>query len=393
MSLRDVFIVSAARTPIGNFNGALSSLSASELGSVVIKEVLTRANVEAKDVDEVVMGQALTAAQGQNPGRQACIKAGLPIDCPGYVLNILCGSGLKSVEISFYKIRCGGADIMVCGGQESMSKAPHALHLRNGTKMGNANLVDTMLCDGLTDVFNDIHMGITAENLAKEYNVSREEQDAYAAQSQNRTEQAQKSGAFNEEIVAVKVPSRKETITVSVDEFPKHGTTVESLSKLRACFIKDGTVTPGNASGINDSAAAVLLMSQEQVQKRGLQPLARVVAFANSGCDPKVMGIAPVKAVQKVLQTAGWTVDDVDLFELNEAFAAQSLAVLKGLGINADKVNVNGGAIALGHPIGASGCRVLVTLLYAMKAKGAKKGVASLCIGGGMGIAIAVERV
>lgn len=371
----------------------MSSVSAAELGAVVIKEVLTRANVDPKDVDEVVMGQALTAAQGQNPGRQATIKAGLPIECPGYVINILCGSGLKSVETSFYKIRAGGAEIMVCGGQESMSNAPHALHLRNGTKMGNANLIDTMLNDGLTDVFTKIHMGETAENLAKEYNVSREAQDAYATRSQNLAEQAQKSGAFDEEIVAVSIPSRKETITFSKDEFPKHGTTVESLAKLRACFIKDGTVTPGNASGINDSAAAVLLMSQDQFLKRGLQPLARIVAFANSGCEPNVMGIGPVKAVQKVLQVAGWSADEVDLFELNEAFAAQSLAVLKALGLNPDKVNVHGGAIALGHPIGASGCRVLVTLLYAMKAKGAKKGVASLCIGGGMGIAIAVERV
>ncbi|XP_063707189.1 acetyl-CoA acetyltransferase [Culicoides brevitarsis] len=393
MSLKDVYIVSAARTPIGSFNGALSSLPAAELGSVVIKEVCARANVDPKDVNEVVMGQALTAGQGQNPGRQATLKAGLPIDCPGYVLNILCGSGLKSVENSFYKIRAGGADIMVCGGQESMSKAPHVMHLRNGTKMGNSSMVDSMIHDGLTDAFTNIHMGETAENLAKEYNVSREEQDAYAARSQNLAEQAQKSGAFDEEIVSVSVPSRKETVVVSKDEYLKHGTTVEGLSKLRACFIKDGTVTPGNASGINDSAAAVLLMSQDEVQKRGVQPLARIVAFANAGCEPKVMGIGPVKAVQKVLQLAGWTMDDVDLFELNEAFAAQSLAVVKALGCNPEKVNVNGGAIALGHPIGASGCRVLVTLLYAMKQRGAKKGVASLCIGGGMGIAIAVERV
>lgn len=378
---------------LGNFNGALSSVSAADLGSTVIKEVLTRANVDPKDVDEVVMGQALTAAQGQNPGRQATIKAGLPVECPGYVINILCGSGLKSVETSFYKIRAGGAEIMVCGGQESMSKAPHALHLRNGTKMGNASLIDTMMSDGLTDTFTNIHMGETAENLAKEYDVSREAQDAFATRSQNLAEQAQKAGLFDEEIVGVSVANRKETITIDKDEFPKHGTTVQSLAKLRPCFIKDGTVTPGNASGINDSAAAVLLMSQDQVQKRGLQPLARIVAFANAGCEPKVMGIGPVKAVQKVLQAAGWTLDEVDLFELNEAFAAQSLAVNQALGVNPDKVNVHGGAIALGHPIGASGCRVLVTLLYAMKAKGAKKGVASLCIGGGMGIAIAVERV
>lgn len=371
----------------------MSSLAASDLGSVVIKEVLTRANVEPKDVDEVIMGQALTAGQGQNPGRQASMKAGLPIECPGYVLNYLCGSGLKSVETAFYKIRAGGAEIIVCGGQESMSKAPHAVHMRNGTKMGNTSLVDTMMSDGLTDVFNNIHMGETAENLAKEFNVSRGAQDAFATRSQNLTEKAEKSGAFAEEIIAVEVPSRKEIITVSKDEFPKHGTTVEALAKLRPCFIKDGTVTPGNASGINDSAAAVLLMSQDEVQKRGIQPLARVVAFANSGVDPKVMGIGPVNAVKKVLQVAKWTLDDVDLFELNEAFAAQSLAVNQALGVNPDKVNVHGGAIALGHPIGASGCRVLVTLLYAMKAKGAKKGVASLCIGGGMGIAIAVERV
>lgn len=387
------FFINLIVSSTGNFNGALSTLSAAELGAIVIKEVLQRANVDPKDVNEVVLGQALTAAQGQNPARQASLKAGLPKEVPAYLINMLCGSGLKTVSLGYQNIRGGDANIVICGGQESMSKAPHAMHIRNGTKMGNGALIDTMLHDGLTDAIVNIHMGETAENLAKKYQVTREEQDAFACRSQNLAEQSQKLGLFKAEIVPVQIQNRKETIVFSEDEFPKHGTTLESLAKLRPCFIKDGTVTPGNASGINDSAAAVLLMSKDEVEKRGIHPLARIVAFTQSACEPELMGYGPVTAVQNLLTKTGWKLDDVDLFELNEAFAAQSLAVNKGLGINPDKVNVHGGSIALGHPIGASGCRVLVTLLYALKQKGGKKGIASLCVGGGMGVALAVEIV
>lgn len=378
---------------LGNFSGTLSSLPASDLGATVIKEVLKRANVEGKDVNEVILGQALTAGAGQNPARQASLKAGVPQDTPAYLINMLCGSGLKTVALGYQAIKTGDAEIIISGGQESMSQAPHCVHLRDGTKMGNTPLVDTMLNDGLTDAIYSIHMGNTAENLAKEHNISRQEQDESAVRSQNLAEQAQKNGYFDEEITPVEVPSRKETIVFSKDEYPKHGTTIESLTKLRPCFIKDGTVTPGNASGINDSAAAVLLMSGEEVTRRGAQPLAKIIAYAHSGVDPRVMGYGPVSAVQSVLKKAGWKLEDVDLFELNEAFAAQALAVNKGLGVDPNKVNINGGAIALGHPIGASGCRVLVTLLYALKRTGGKKGIASLCVGGGMGVALAVERV
>ncbi|XP_050100444.1 acetyl-CoA acetyltransferase [Anopheles aquasalis] len=389
----EVFIVSAARTPIGNFMGTLASLSAAELGAVTVQEVLKRAGVEGSDVSEVILGQALTAGQGQNTARQASIKAGVPKEVPAYTINMLCGSGLKTVALGYQAIRCGDASIVVAGGQESMSKSPHVLHLRAGTKMGEAKMVDTMLHDGLTDAFHDLHMGITAENLAKEYEISREAQDAFAAQSQQLTEESQKKGYFNDEIVPVPVVGRKETVQFAVDEYPKHGTTVESLAKLRPCFIKDGTVTPGNASGINDSAAAVLLMAGSEVEKRGAKPLAKIVAYAQTGICPKTMGAGPISAVRAVLQKAGWKLEDVDLFELNEAFAAQALAVNKGLGVDPAKVNVGGGAIALGHPIGASGCRVLVTLLYALRRTGGKKGVASLCVGGGMGVALAVEMV
>ncbi|EDS42167.1 acetyl-CoA acetyltransferase 2 [Culex quinquefasciatus] len=337
---------------VSNFLGTLSSLSAADLGAVAIKEVLNRAGVPPADVDEVILGQALTAGRA---------------------------------------IRCGDASVVVAGGEECMSKSPHVLHLRSESRW-RAN-VDTMLCDGLTDAIYDMHMGVTAENLAKEFEISREEQDAFAAKSQQLAEESQKKGYFVDEIVAVPVPSRKETINFDKDEYPKHGTTVEGLAKLKACFIKDGTVTPGNASGINDSAAAVLLMSGAEVQKRGAKPLARIVAFSQTGICPKVMGAGPITAVTKVLEKAGWKLDEVDLFELNEAFAAQALAVNKGLGVNPERVNVGGGAIALGHPIGASGCRVLVTLLYALKRTGGKRGVASLCVGGGMGVAMAVEIV
>ncbi|ETN58730.1 acetyl-coA acetyl transferase II [Anopheles darlingi] len=392
-SADEVFIVSAARTPIGNFMGTLSSLTAAELGAVTVQEVLKRAGVEGSDVSEVILGQSLTAGQGQNPARQASFKAGVPKEVPAYTINMLCGSGLKTVALAYQSIRCGDATIVVAGGQESMSKSPHVLHLRAGTKMGEAKMVDTMLNDGLTDAFYDLHMGVTAENLGKEYEISREAQDAFAAKSQQLAEESQKKGYFNDEIVAVPVVGRKETIQFAVDEYPKHGTTVESLAKLRPCFIKDGTVTPGNASGINDSAAAVLLMAGSEVEKRGAKPLAKIVAYAQTGICPKTMGAGPISAVQAVLTKAGWKLEDVDLFELNEAFAAQALAVNKGLGVDPAKVNVGGGAIALGHPIGASGCRVLVTLLYALRRTGGKKGVASLCVGGGMGVALAVEMV
>ncbi|EAA01190.3 AGAP001318-PA [Anopheles gambiae str. PEST] len=392
-SAGEVFIVSAARTPIGNFMGTLASLSAADLGAVAVKEVLQRASVDPADVSEVILGQALTAGQGQNPARQASIKAGVPKEVPAYNINMLCGSGLKTVALGYQAIRAGDATVVVAGGQESMSKAPHVMHMRSGTKMGEAKMVDSMLNDGLTDAFYDLHMGITAENLAKEFDIGREAQDAFAAKSQQLAEESQQKGYFTEEIVPVEVAGRKETIKFAVDEYPKHGTTAEGLAKLRPCFIKDGTVTPGNASGINDSAAAVLLMSGEEVQKRNAKPMAKIVAYAQTGICPKTMGAGPISAVQAVLQKAGWKLEEVDLFELNEAFAAQALAVNKGLGVDPAKVNVGGGAIALGHPIGASGCRVLVTLLYALKRTGGKKGVASLCVGGGMGVAMAVEMV
>lgn len=378
---------------LGSFQGAFNSLAAHELGAIVIKEVVQRASLNPVDVDEVILGQALQAATGQNPARQACLKAGLPNEVPSYGINMLCGSGLKSVALGFQAIRSGDSNIVVCGGQESMTKAPHAINLRGGTKMGSATMVDTMIQDGLTDAMNNIHMGETAENLAKQYEISRQEQDAFAAKSQSLADAAQKAGYFDEEIVSVAVSGRKETVTISKDEYLKPGTTVEGLSKLRACFIKDGTVTPGNASGVNDSAAAVLLASAEEVTKRNLKPLAKIVAFAQVGCEPKIMGAGPIYAVPQVLKKAGWTMDDVELFELNEAFAAQSLSVNKALNVDESKVNINGGAIALGHPIGASGTRVLVTLLYALKRTGKKRGVASLCVGGGIGVAMAVEMV
>ncbi|XP_073836264.1 acetyl-CoA acetyltransferase 2 [Musca autumnalis] len=389
----NVYIVAGARTPIGNFNGTLSKLKASDLGGIVIKDLLKRANVAANEVNEVIMGQALTAGQGQNPARQAALNAGLPIEVPAYNINMLCGSGLKTVALGYQSIRCGDSSIAICGGQENMSLAPHVMHLRQGVKMGPATMLDTMIHDGLTDAMENIHMGITAENLAKEYNISREEQDKYAVRSQNLAENAQKSGFFDKEITPVEIVDRKGTITFDKDEYIKCGSSIEGLQKLKPCFIKDGTVTPGNASGINDSAAAVLLMSEQEVKKRNAVPLAKIVAWAQTGIEPNVMGIGPVSAVNAVLAKANWSKDEVDLYELNEAFAAQSLAVLKGLGLNEDKVNINGGAIALGHPIGASGARVLVTLLYALERTGGRKGVASLCIGGGMGIAMAVERL
>lgn len=378
---------------LGSFQGAFNNLSAHELGAVVIREVISRANLGPSDVDEVILGQALQAGEGQNPARQASLKAGLPVDVPAYGINMLCGSGLKSVSLGFQSIRSGDASIIIAGGQESMTKSPHSINLRGGTKMGDATMIDTMIKDGLTDGMHNIHMGVTAENLAKEYDISRAMQDQFAAKSQALAGAAQKAGFFDEEIVAVPVAGRKETILVAKDEFIKPETTSEGLSKLRPCFIKDGTVTPGNASGINDSAAAVLLASESEVTKRNLKPLAKIIAYAQAGCDPKTMGAGPIKAVPLVLQKAGWSIDDVELFELNEAFAAQACAVNKGLNVDPSKVNINGGAIALGHPIGASGARILVTLIYALKRTQKKRGIASLCVGGGMGVALAIEMV
>ncbi|EDV96003.1 acetyl-CoA acetyltransferase [Drosophila grimshawi] len=391
--MSDVYIVSAARTPIGSFNGSLSKLKASDLGSVVIKEVLQRAKVEAQQVNEVIMGQTLIAGQGQNPARQASLKAGLPIDVPAYGINMLCGSGLKTVVLGYQAIRAGDAQIVIAGGQENMSLAPHVMHLRQGVKMGPGTLVDSMLNDGLTDAMEQIHMGITAENLAEKYDISRTRQDASALDSQQRATQAQLAGHFEREIVAVEIRDRSGTELFAKDEYIKTNCSIEQLQKLRSAFKDGGTVTPGNASGVNDAAAAVLLMSGEQLKQRNLQPLAKIVGWTQTGLEPNLMGLGPVSAVEALLTKIGWTRDDVDLYELNEAFAAQSLAVVQCLQLDANKVNINGGAIALGHPIGASGARVLVTLLYALERTGGRRGIASLCIGGGMGIALAVERI
>ncbi|XP_057319839.1 acetyl-CoA acetyltransferase, cytosolic [Microplitis mediator] len=393
MTAREVVIVSAARTPIGSFCGSLSSLKASDLGSVVIKESLSRANLKPCDVSEVIFGQALPAGQGQNPARQAAMKAGIPIAVPAYLINMLCGSGLKSVANGYLAIKAGECQVVVAGGQESMSQAPHVIHLRNGIKLGDATMIDTMTFDGLTDAFTGIHMGVTAENIAKRFTISREEQDKYAAKSQQRAEAAIAAGYFKKEIVAVEIMDRKKSIVISEDEYPKPGTTADTLGKLRPVFDKsEGTVTAGNASGINDGAAAVVLMSAEAAKAKGIPSLARIVAIAQAGIEPDVMGLGPIPAVELVLKKANWTKEEVDLYELNEAFAVQSIACLNELGLDPEKVNINGGAIALGHPLGASGTRILVTLLYLLERTGGKKGVASLCIGGGMGIAIALER-
>ena len=390
--MTEVVIASAARTPVGSFNGALSTLSASDLGKVAIEAALKRAGVEPSDVSEVIMGQILTAAQGQNPARQASIGAGLPVEVPAYGVNQLCGSGLKSVAMGLQAILNGDSGIVVAGGQESMSMAPHAANLRNGTKMGNTEFIDTMIKDGLWDAFNGYHMGNTAENVAEKWQITREQQDAFAAASQQKAEAAQKAGKFKEEIAPVTYSTRKGDVTVSEDEYPKHGTTAESLAKLRPAFDREGTVTAGNASGINDGAAALVLMTADEAKKRGIKPMARIVSWAQVGVDPAIMGSGPIPASRKALEKAGWTAGDLDLVEANEAFAAQACAVNKDLGWDTDKVNVNGGAIALGHPIGASGARVLVTLLHEMQKRDAKKGLATLCIGGGMGIAMCVAR-
>ncbi len=390
--MTEVVIAGAARTPVGAFNGGLSSVPASYLGTVAITEAMKRAKVEGAEVDEAILGQILTAGTGQNPARQAAMGAGIPFEKTAYQINQLCGSGLRTVALGYQAIRLGDSNIVVAGGQESMSQSPHVAHLRNGTKMGELKLVDTMLRDGLFDAFHGYHMGNTAENVARQWQLTREEQDAFAAASQQKAEAAQKAGKFTDEIVPVTIKTRKGETMVETDEHPKHGTTAESLSGLRAAFDKEGTVTAGNASGINDGAAALVLMSAEEANKRNVEPLARIVSWATCGVDPAIMGTGPIPASRKALEQAGWTVDDLDLIEANEAFAAQALAVNKDLGWDTGKVNVNGGAIALGHPIGASGARVLVTLLHEMARRDAKKGLATLCIGGGMGIALCVER-
>jgi acetyl-CoA C-acetyltransferase len=390
---QDVVITSAARTAVGAFGGALSKLPAHELGKAAITEVLKRAKVAPGEVSEVILGQILAAGEGQNPARQAAIGAGIPYEKTAYGINQLCGSGLRAVALGFQAIRNGDSEIVVAGGQESMSMAPHCMHLRNGTKMGNAQMIDTMITDGLWDAFNGYHMGNTAENVAKQFQITREQQDQFALASQQKAEAAQKAGRFKDEIVPIVVKERKGDVTVDSDEYPKHGTTLEALQKLRPAFLKDGgTVTAGNASGINDGAAAVTLMSAELASKRGLTPLARIVSWATAGVDPAIMGTGPIPASRLALQKAGWKIDDLDLVEANEAFAAQACAVNKDMAWDPAKVNVNGGAIAIGHPIGASGARVLVTLLHEMQKRNAKKGLATLCIGGGMGIALTVER-
>jgi acetyl-CoA C-acetyltransferase len=391
--MSEVVIVSAARTPVGSFNGSLSSLPAHKLGEVAIKAALSRAKLEPGDVDEVVLGQILAAGEGQNPARQAAVGAGIPYERTAYNINQLCGSGLRAVALGFQAIRGGDNKVVVAGGQESMSQAPHAMHLRNGVKMGPAEMVDTMIKDGLWDAFNGYHMGNTAENVAQKWQITRAQQDEFAAASQQKAIAAQQAGRFKDEIAPVTVKDRKGDITVDTDEHPRAGTTVESLAKLRPAFVKEnGTVTAGNASGINDGAAAVVLMTAEEAKRRGLKPMARIVSWATAGVDPAIMGSGPIPASRAALSKADWKIGDLDLIEANEAFAAQACAVNKELGWDANKVNVNGGAIALGHPIGASGARVLVTLLHEMQKRDAKKGLATLCIGGGMGIAMCVER-
>jgi acetyl-CoA C-acetyltransferase len=388
----DIVIVGAVRTAVGAFNGAFGTLPAHDLGKVAIKAALERAGVEPGRVSEVVMGQILTAGQGQNPARQASIAAGIPVESPAWGVNQLCGSGLRAVALGYQAIVNGDSDIVVAGGQESMSQAPHAAYLRSGTKMGGLELVDTMLKDGLLDAFNGYHMGNTAENVAKQWQITRQQQDEFAVASQNKAEAAQKAGRFKDEIIPVTIKTRKGDVVVDSDEYPRHGTTLDAVGKLKPAFEKDGTVTAGNASGINDGAAALVLMKASQAAKEGRPVIARIVSWAHAGVDPSIMGTGPIPSSRAALKKAGWKIDDLDLVEANEAFAAQACAVNKDLGWNPAKVNVNGGAIAIGHPIGASGARVLVTLLHEMQKRDAKKGLATLCIGGGMGIAMCVER-
>ena len=392
MKADDIVIVAAARTPVGSFNGSLASLPAHELGKIVLTAAMERAGVKPDEVDEVILGQVLTAAQGQNPARQAALGAGISNDAPAWGLNQVCGSGLRAIVTGAQQIAVGDANIVIAGGQESMSQSVHATHMRNGVKMGNAALVDTMVKDGLWDAFNDYHMGSTAENVADKWQITRDQQDAFAVASQNKAEVAKKAGKFKDEIVPVTIKTRKGETVVSEDEYIREGATLEGLAKMRPAFKKDGSVTAANASGINDGAAVVVLMKAGDAEKRGLKPLARIASWAQAGVDPAVMGSGPIPASRKALEKAGWTPQDLDLIEANEAFAAQACAVNKDLGWDTDKVNVNGGAIAIGHPIGASGARVLVTLLHEMQKADAKKGLTTLCIGGGMGIAMCVER-
>ncbi|MEI5678828.1 MULTISPECIES: acetyl-CoA C-acetyltransferase [unclassified Mesorhizobium] len=388
-----IVIASAARTAVGSFNGSFANTPAHELGAVVVKEVLARAGVEAAEVDEVILGQVLTAGQGQNPARQASIAAGLPIETTAWGLNQVCGSGLRAIALGMQQIATGDAKIIVAGGQESMSLSTHCQHLRAGTKMGDLKLIDTMIKDGLWDAFNGYHMGNTAENVARQFQITRDDQDEFALASQNKAEAAQKAGKFKDEIVAFTVKSRKGDTIVDQDEYIRIGATIDAMQKLKPAFDKDGTVTAANASGLNDGAAAAVLMTEAEAERRGITPLARIVSWATAGVDPQIMGTGPIPASKKALEKAGWSVADLDLVEANEAFAAQACAVNKGLGWDPAIVNVNGGAIAIGHPIGASGARIFNTLVFEMKRRGAKKGLATLCIGGGMGVAMCVEAI
>src|SRR5690348_2280179 len=390
--MADVVIVSAARTPVGSFNGALASLPAHELGRIAIEAAVERAGIQAADVDEVIMGQVLQAGAGQGPARQAAINAGVPVESPAWSLNQLCGSGLRAVALAAQQIQ-DGAGIVIAGGQESMSQSPHAQNLRGGQKMGDLSLIDTMIKDGLWDAFHGYHMGQTAENIAARWQITREDQDKFAVASQNKAEAAQKGGKFKDEIVPVAIKGRKGDTVVDQDEFIRHGVTLDSVSGLKPAFSKEGSVTAANASGINDGAAALVLMTAEEAKKRGLKPLARIASWAHAGVDPEIMGTGPIPASRKALEKAGWSVGDLDLVESNEAFAAQSICVVRDLGLDPAKVNVNGGAIAIGHPIGASGARILTTLVHEMQRSEAKKGLATLCVGGGMGVAMCVEQV
>lgn len=386
-----IVIASAARTPVGSFNGSFAHTPAHELGRTVIEALLQRAGMDASDVDEVILGQVLTAGQGQNPARQAAVNAGLPIETTAWGLNQVCGSGLRAIAIGMQQIACGDAEIVIAGGQESMSLAPHCAHLRSGVKMGDFQMIDTMIRDGLWDAFNGYHMGVTAENVAEKFQISRDEQDAFALASQNKAEAAQKAGRFKDEIVPVTIKSRKGEVVVEDDEYIRPGATLEAMQKLRPAFSKDGSVTAGNASGLNDGAAGVLLMSEAEAERRGLKPLARIASWATAGVEPQIMGTGPIPASRRALEKAGWKIGDLDLVEANEAFAAQACAVNKDMGWDPDIVNVNGGSIAIGHPIGASGARVFNTLLYELRRRGGGKGLATLCIGGGMGVAMCVE--
>ena len=392
MSSDDIVIVSAGRTAVGSFNGAFAKTPAHDMGAAVISGVLERAGIDGTDVDEVILGQVLTAGAGQNPARQASINAGLPIETTAWGLNQVCGSGLRAVAIGMQQIASGDANIVIAGGQENMSLSPHVQHLRAGVKMGDYKMIDSMIKDGLWDAFNGYHMGTTAENVAKEFQISRDQQDEFALQSQNKAEAAQKAGKFKDEIIPFTIKTRKGETVVDQDEYIRIGATLDGIKKPRPAFDKEGTVTAANASGLNDGAAAVVLMKASEAEKRGLTPLARIASWAVAGVDPKIMGTGPIPASKKALEKAGWAIGDLDLVEANEAFAAQACAVNQGLGWDTDMVNVNGGAIAIGHPIGASGCRVFVTLLHEMQRREAKKGLATLCIGGGMGVALTVER-